>query len=316
MKNAKSAKFLPGETSRFLGKKINYFQLDHKVKNIFEIEGVKVLSSPKAFEKYPWTRKLFGRKPKEGYFVWVQKQVDFPLTTCVAVATPEIYQDLTNLLVIEKNIKAKARVVCLANFGNLHLKHRAQGKMILKDNASLEYIHFHHWGEKDFVSPDYEFLLGKNSKLVYTYKNLLPPENLHLKTGVHCGENSSVQLNFAVNGLNSKIKIEDTIWLQGKNSQGIARLRLAAKDKSQITAVSKIIAKNQGKGHLDCRGLLIADDAKINLIPQVICENKNAQITHEASIGKISEEELTYLRMRGLTEKEAIDLIVGGFLKL
>jgi Fe-S cluster assembly scaffold protein SufB len=48
----------------------------------------------------------------------------------------------------------------------------------------------------------------------------------------------------------------------------------------------------------------------------LVCESKEAQITHEASIGKISEEQLNYLRSRGLNEKEAIDLIISGFLSV
>jgi hypothetical protein len=66
---------------------------------------------------------------------------------------------------------------------------------------------------------------------------------------------------------------------------------------------------------LDCQGLLVDKEAKISLIPQLVCKNKEAQITHEASIGKINEEQLTYLRMRGLAETQAIDLIINGFLK-
>ncbi len=78
--------------------------------------------------------------------------------------------------------------------------------------------------------------------------------------------------------------------------------------------MSKIEAIAPSKGHLDCQGLLAAKTAKISFVPGLVCKNKDAQITHEASIGKISEEELTYLRMRGLTEDEAIDLIINGFL--
>jgi Fe-S cluster assembly scaffold protein SufB len=76
------------------------------------------------------------------------------------------------------------------------------------------------------------------------------------------------------------------------------------------------LANSPSKGHLDCQGLLVDKKSKISLIPALICQNKETQITHEASIGKISEEQLTYLRMRGLSEKEAIDLICSGFLKI
>jgi Fe-S cluster assembly scaffold protein SufB len=297
-------------------KSANYWQVDHEVRNIFGVKGITVLPSPRAWEKFGWTRKWFEKKPKEGYFIWVKKQVDFPLATCITIATPKISQNLNNLLVIEKGIKAKAIVTCNAAENKLCGKHRAKGKLILKDNVSLEYNHFHKWGEKDFVSLDYEFILGKNSQLLYTYQNLFPPENLQLKTTIYSNENSSSKLNFIINGLNSNIKIQDIIFLKEKSAQGIARLRLVGRENSQIEAISKIFALAPSKGHLDCRGLLLDRTAKISLIPEIVCQNKDAQITHEASIGKISEEELTYLRMRGLSEEEAIDLIVSGFLNI
>ena len=297
-------------------KNANYWQLDHKVKTIFEVRGVTILPSPQAWEKFNWTRKWFKKKPKEGYFIWIKKTMGFPLVTCITIASPKISQNLTNLLVLEKNIKAKANVLCNAAKSNLCGSHRAQGKLILKEGAFLEYNHFHKWGEKDFVEPNYEFTLEKDSKLIYNYQNLLPPKNLRLITTLHNKENSSAQVNFVINSLNSKAELRESIFLEGKNSQGILKLRLVGKKKSQIEAKSTIVAKgNQSRGHLDCRGLLVDKNSKISLIPELICQNKLAQITHEASIGKIAEEELNYLRMRGLSENEAIDLIVSGFLK-
>jgi len=296
-------------------KNANFWQIDHKVKNIFEVKGVTILPSPEAWQKFAWTRKFFGEKPKEGYFIWVKKEVDFPLTTCITISSPKISQDLRNLLVIEKNIRAKANVICNAKEKFLCGKHLARGKLILKEGVFLEYNHIHKWGEKDNVSPDYEFTLEKGARLIYNYRNLFPPENLEFKTTIHSGENTSSNLNFIINSLNSKIKVRDTVFLEGKNSQTVVRLRLVGRKKGQIEAISQIFATSPGKGHLDCQGLLVDKTAKISLIPQLVCQNKEAQITHEASIGKISEEELTYLRMRGLSEKEAIDLIVSGFLK-
>jgi len=293
----------------------NYWQFDHKVKKILEVKGITILPSPQAWERFIWTRKWFGKKPKEGYFIWVKEQTDFPLTTCVTIASPKISQNLTNLLVIEKNIKTEANVLCNAAKGNLCGSHRAQGKLILKEGSFLKYNHFHKWGEKDLVEPNYEFILEKDSKLIYNYQNLLPPKNLRLITAFHNKENSSVQANFVINSLNSKTELKESIFLEGKNSQGILKLRLVGKKEGQIEAKSTILATSPSRGHLDCQGLLVDRKSKISLIPELICQNKLAQITHEASIGRISEEELNYLRMRGLSEEEAINLIVSGFLK-
>ena len=294
----------------------NFLQVDHIVKQISEMEGVLILPSPKAWEKFLWTRKFFNSKPKEGYFIWVKKQVDFPLYTCIAIASPKVKQNLSNLMVVEEGLKVKANVTCAAAKNHLYGSHIAKGKLILKAGASLEYNHIHIWGEKDFVSPDYEFILEKNSHLEYIYKNILPPENLNFKTSLFLKEHASSELNIIVNGINSQIKIEDSIYLEGKNSSATARLRLVGKKNSRINAVSKIIAKSEVRGHLDCQGILVDDKSKISLAPQINCENKKAQITHEASIGKIDEEQLIYLLMRGLNEKEAIDLIISGFLKM
>jgi Fe-S cluster assembly scaffold protein SufB len=299
-----------------VSKKFNFWQIDHKVFQILKRKGIEILSSPEAWEKFGFVRKIFEKKPKEGYFVWVKKEVDFPLTTCITIASPKVSQDLRNLLIIERGIKAKANVLCNAAKDNLYGIHNAKGKILLKSQVSLEYNHIHKWGQKDFVSPDYEFILEKGAKLIYNYQNLFPPENLNLRTILHLKENSSANINFIVNGINSKIKIEDGLFLEGKNSQGIVRIRAVGKKNSRILAKSMILANSPSKGHLDCQGLLVDKKSKISLIPALVCQNKEAQITHEASIGKISEEELAYLRMRGLSEKEAIDLICSGFLKI
>ena len=295
-------------------KNVHYWQVDHKIKRILTAEKVIVLTSPEAWKKFKWSRKWFERKPKEGYFVWVKKPINFPLAACITIASPKISQNLTNLLIIEKGIKTQANVVCNAAKSNLCGIHKAKGKIILKDSASLEYNHLHQWGKKDFVNPDYEFILGKDSRLIYTYKNLFPPENLLLKTTVQNNESSSSNLNFIINSINSKVGIIDKVNLFGQNSQAIIRLRLVGRKNSYIEAVSQVAASAISRGHLDCQGLLVDKTAKISLTPRLICQNKNAQLTHEASIGKISEEELNYLRMRGLTEEEAINLIVTGFL--
>jgi uncharacterized protein len=294
----------------------NFLQIDHKIVKILSPESVVILPSVKAWEKFVWTRKFFSAKPKEGYFVWVKKQVDFPLYTCIAIASPKVKQNLSNLMIIEEGLKVKANVTCAAARNHLYGIHKAKGRLILKAGASLEYNHIHSWGEKDFVNPDYEFILEKNSHLKYTYKNLLPPENLDFKTSLFLKENASVELNIIVNGINSQVKIEDSIFLEGKNSSATANLRLVGKKNSKIEAISRITARDEVRGHLDCQGILVDDKSKIHMSPQVNCESKKAQITHEASIGKINEEQLTYLMMRGLSEKEAIDLIISGFLKL
>jgi Fe-S cluster assembly scaffold protein SufB len=295
---------------------VNFLQIDHRVENIFQPKGTIILTSSDAWERFAWVRKLFKTKPKEGYFVWVKEQTNQPLATCLTISSPKTVQNLTNILVVEKNIKARASVLCNAEKNNLCGTHKAKGKLILKQGASLDYNHVHKWGEKDFVNPDYEFILEKGAKLVYNYQNLFPPKTLNLITSFRNQKNASGQMNFVINGINSKISLKEEIFLEEENSQGLMKLRLVGKKDSQIEARSRVVALAPSKGHLDCQGLLVDEKSAISLSPEIICKNKSAQITHEASLGKISEDELNYLRMRGLSENEAIDLIVSGFLAI
>lgn len=302
MKNAKNVK------------NANYLQVDNEIKQIVERNGVVVLSSREAWEKFGWSRKWFVGKPEQGYFIWVKKQIDFPLTACATIASPKVSQNLTNLLIVEKNIKIRANVVCNAVRNDLCGRHEAFGKLVLKDNARLEYNHFHKWGEGDFVGADYEFMLGRNAVLKYSYENLFTPKNLSLKTDVYSQKNSSANLSLVINGANSNIRIRDNVFLKGENASGIVRLRLVGRKDSRINAKSSITAEAAGNGHLDCQGLLVDDDSSVKLTPELISKNRGASITHEASIGRVNDEQMDYLRTRGLTEREAIDLIVSGFL--
>lgn len=295
-----------------------YTQIDNKTPKICQISGTEILPSKTAWKKYNWTKKYFQKKPKQGYFIWVKKNISSYLSTCVSIAAKNTKQNLQNLLVIEKNLKVNLQGTCASQRKNLSGKHQAKGKIILKENSVLRYEHIHSWGENDIVETDYQFILEKNSKLDYFYKNFQSPKKIKINTQINAFEKASANLNIIINSVQSNIDINDILILKEKNSSGIIKLRLVAKKNSKITARSQVRAEAESKGHLDCQGLLTDSEKNksiIKLIPELVCQNKKAQITHEASIGKISEEELNYLRMRGLTEKQAIDLIINGFLE-
>ena len=292
----------------------NYTQKDHEV-NITKVEGVEILPSKKAMEKYEWTKEYFKGEPKEGYFIWIKEHIDFPITTCMSIASKSVSQNLQNLIVIEKGLKVKLRGTCNSIKKDLCGEHTASGKIILKENSVLEYNHLHTWGKEDIVNTDYEFILEKGSKLTYNYKIHSTPKKMKLNAEVICLENSSVKIKIIGDCENTDLEINDNITLKGKNSSGILKLRLVGKENAKILSRSRITTEAECKGHLDCQGLPIHKTAEMILIPELVCKDNQSQITHEASIGKISEEELNYLKTRGLNESEAIELIVNGFLE-
>ena len=70
------------------------------------------------------------------------------------------------------------------------------------------------------------------------------------------------------------------------------------------------------KAHLECKGLLLSDQGRIHAIPELEGKTSDLEMSHEAAVGKIAQEEVEYLMARGLSEQEATALIIKGFLTL
>ncbi len=292
-----------------------FLQIDNRIQNISFVKGVEILPSLTAWQNYPWCRKYFSHKPRGGYFIWVKEKISFPLVTCVSLTTKNVFQNLTNLIIIEKNLDVTTKGICNSLANNLSGTHIATGKIILKEGARLNYLHWHKWSHSDIVQSNYEFIGEKNSKLLYSYQNLFSPSRLSLKTNVAVEKKAQARLEIVIKGKRSKINLEESINLQGKDAQGAVYLKLAGEKGSDITGISRIYATAPSKGHLDCQGLVIDKGTTISLVPQLVCSHKQALVTHEASIGRINEDQLLYLRSRGLNQKEATELIVDSFLK-
>ena len=295
-------------------KNAHFLQVDRKIEKISEGRGFVVLPAPQAFEELSFVRDYFGKKPKEGYFIWIKRSVGYPLTTCISISSVGVSQNPKNLIVIEKNVKAEIESICNTIKKNLKGKHRGYSKVILRENSKLKIKHLHSWGKKDIVASNIEFFLEKGAKLSHTYKCLEVAGELRTENNTYLQAKASANMVFTVFAKNSKVEMRNSTFLNAKDAKGVSRIRMVGGEKSHIFAQSRMIAQEAGIGYIDCMGLLLADSASIQAVPELINKNKDASLTHEASVGKISEEILSYLRTRGLSKDEAIDLIVAGFL--
>jgi len=295
-------------------KGINYLQLNHKIKKVLKEKGVEAISIVEAWKRYKWIKKYIKKKPSEGYFVWIKEQIDFPVSTCVYVSEENVTQNMTNLTIIEPGIKAKGLSLC-SSTGKVNARHFARGIVIIKENSTFDLLSSHAWHPGDEVDIAYDYILEKNARLTYTFKDLRPPSKGIFKSISFIGKYASAKIKAVIDGINTDITTEDSVILNGKGSSGTVVIRTVGRKNSRIKGITKAIANAEGKGHLDCSGLIVDKNSKMDLIPLLSVNNKKAQLTHEASIGKIADEQLNYLRSRGLTEKQAIELIVSGFLR-
>lgn len=192
----------------------------------------------------------------------------------------------------------------------------------------------------------HSFHLGKNCKVKYIEKHLGlgsgAEKILNPTTSITMEENSSFEMETVqLGGVSSsarktkatlkdgahlviieKIKTDGiqtastdfVVNLNGKNCSAKITSRSVASDNSFQKFDSKIVGNNSCFGHIECDGLL-SGNARIVSIPQIDAKNSNAQLVHEATIGKIANEQLIKLSTLGLSEKEAEELIIKAYLK-
>jgi hypothetical protein len=116
----------------------------------------------------------------------------------------------------------------------------------------------------------------------------------------------------------SIIDMGTRVELLGRGSQAESISRAVARDRSVIYLRGEFMSRdNESRGHLDCRGMLLSDAARINAIPELDAIGvPKSVLSHEAAVGPIAEEEVEYLMTRGLTRDVAVATLVLGFLKI
>lgn len=185
-------------------------------------------------------------------------------------------------------------------------------------NSKVRYVEKHFasgMGKEKILNPVTKITLGKNSELVMETSQLGGVTYSNRKTNATIQENSKLIIKEKI--LTESTQIANTYFnvkLNGSNSRCEVVSRSVAKEDSKQEFKSVIIGNNNAYGRVECDGILL-DNAKIKSTPEIVANNIDATLMHEATIGKIAGEELIKLMTLGLTEKQAEDLIIKGFLR-
>lgn len=193
----------------------------------------------------------------------------------------------------------------------------------------------------------HSFYIGKNSKLRYVEKHYGEGDGageriLNPETIVEMGENSYMEMDTVqIKGVDSTVRVTKAklgvgatlivkekimthgkqyaetkfyVDLDGEDSSANVISRSVAKGESQQIFYSQINGNNKCAGHSECDAIIM-DKALVKAIPEITANHLEASLIHEAAIGKIAGEQLIKLMTLGLTEQEAEEQIVNGFLK-
>lgn len=205
------------------------------------------------------------------------------------------------------------------NCGTDTSEHDGIHTFFIGKNAKVKYIE-KHYGEGDgtgekilnpttivhideggYMEMETTQIKGVDSTIRDTQADLKDGASLVIKEKIMTHGNQTAETNFVVN-------------LDGVDSSANVISHSVAKDSSKQVFNSKICGNNKCYGHTECDAILM-DNGHVNAVPSLEANNLDASLIHEAAIGKIAGEQLIKLMTLGLTEHEAEEQIINGFMK-
>ena len=322
-----------GDTAKHAG---TYIQVDQSVVHSkTEQEGIEVMSTSMALEKYAWLKDYWWKlvnpeadkftqhsntHPFKGYFFRAAAGVKavFPVQSCLYIAKHGLAQNVHNIVIVEEGAELNIITGCTVAPTEDESLHIGVSEFYVKKGGKLSFTMIHNWAPKMAVRPRTGVLLEEDAVFMSNYICLKPVRTLQMYPTARCvGKNARVRFNSVlVAGPGTHMDVGSRVLLQAEKT----RAELVART---ITMGGTIIARGflsgqvaDCKGHLECRGLILNEKGTIHAIPELEGTVAGVDLSHEAAVGKIAEEEIEYFMARGLSRDQAVSTIVRGFLSV
>lgn len=205
------------------------------------------------------------------------------------------------------------------NSGDQDSKHDGIHSFFIGKNSHVKYVE-KHYGSGDgkgerIMNPETVVELGENSFMEMETVQIKGVDSTKRSTTAHLADGAKliVTEKLMTHGTQTA-ETSFQVDLDGLGSSANIISRSVARDQSFQLFLSKINGNNQCAGHSECDGIIM-DHARISAIPEITANCLDAELIHEAAIGKIAGEQIIKLMTLGLSEDEAEAQIINGFLK-
>jgi len=313
-----------------------YIQMDNTpVHHSISQEGVEVMAVSQALEKYDWMADYWWQavavdadkytanielSQNDGYFIRALpgQKTFFPVQACLYMAKAKLVQNVHNIIIAEENSELHIITGCTTASREEPGLHLGVSEFYIKRGAKVTFTMIHNWNQETSVRPRTAAIIEEDGLFISNYLLMKPVRSLQMYPAARCvGENATVRYNsILVAGEGSSLDVGSRALLNAKG----ARTEIISR---VITTGGNITARGyiegnapEVKGHLECRGLILGEKGTIHAIPELKGTLAGIDLSHEAAVGKIAEEEVEYLMARGLTRDEATATIVRGFLRV
>ena len=265
----------------------------------------------------------------DGSFVFIPKGVTCPmeLSTYFRINDGDTGQFERTLIVAEEGASVSYLEGCTAPMFDTNQLHAAVVELVALDNANIKYSTVQNWfaGDEDGKGGIYNFVTkrglckGVNSKISWTQVETGSAITWKYPSCVLVGDNSVGEF-YSIALTNNKQQADTGTKMihVGKNTRStiISKGISAGDSKGSYRGLVKIGNKAEGaRNYSQCDSMLIGDNAEANTFPYIQVDNSTAKLEHEASTAKIGEEQLFYFAQRGISEEDAVSMLVSGFCK-
>ena len=266
----------------------------------------------------------------DGSFVYVPKGVHSPmeLSTYFRINDKESGQFERTLIVAEEGSYVSYLEGCTAPAYDNNQLHAAVVELVTMKNAEIRYATVQNWyaGDKETGKGGiYNFVTkrgrckGENSKISWKQVEVGAAITWKYPSCILEGDNSIGEF-YSVALTNGKMQADTGTKMihLGKNTRSTIVSKGISADKSHNSyrGLVKVAPRAKGaRNYTQCDSMLIGNNCSANTFPYIEVGNANSQVEHEASTSKINEEQLFYFMSRGISQEDAVSMIVSGFCK-
>lgn len=265
----------------------------------------------------------------DGSFCYIPKGVRCPLdlSTYFRINAQETGQFERTLLVADEGSFVNYLEGCTAPQRDENQLHAAVVELVALDDAEIRYSTVQNWytGDKEGRGGIYNFVtkrgkcIGRNSKISWTQVEAGSAITWKYPSCILQGENS-VGAFYSVALTHDKMQADTGTKMIhiGKNTRStiVSKGISAGGSVNSYRGLVKIMPTAHGaRNYSQCDSMLVGDKSGANTFPYIEVKNDSAVVEHEASTSRISEDQLFYLQSRGLSQEEAVSLLVNGFCK-
>jgi Fe-S cluster assembly protein SufB len=265
----------------------------------------------------------------DGSFCYIPKGVRCPmeLSTYFRINTANTGQFERTLIIAEEGSYVSYLEGCTAPMRDENQLHAAVVELIALDNAQIKYSTVQNWypGDKEGRGGIYNFVTkrgkcaGVNSKISWTQVETGSAITWKYPGVILQGDNSVGE--FYSVALTNNYQQADTGTKMihiGKNTRStvVSKGISAGRGSNSYRGLVKVLKGADGaRNFSQCDSLLLGDKCGAHTFPYIEVQNKTASVEHEASTSKIGEDQIFYCNQRGLSNQDAVSLIVNGFCK-